>query len=41
MVAFCSMDEPKIEFTLVDKEGTVIYSYLDGEPVANGLEKIR
>ena len=41
MVAFCSMDEPKIEFTLVDKEGTVIYSYLDGEPIANGLEKIR
>ena len=41
MVAFCSMDEPKIEFTLVDKEGTVIYSYLDGEPVANGLEELR
>ena len=41
MVAFCSMDEPKIEFTLVDKEGTVIYSYLDGEPVVNGLEDLR
>lgn len=41
MVAFCSMDEAKIEFTLVDKEGTVIYSYLDGEPVANGLEELR
>ena len=41
MVAFCSMDEPKIEFTLVDKEGTVIYSYINGEPVANGLEELR
>ena len=41
MVEFCSMDEPEIEFTLVDKEGTVIYNYLDGEPVVNGLEKIR
>ena len=41
MVAFCSMDEAEIEFTLVDNEGTVIYKYLDGEPVVNGLEKIR
>ena len=41
MVAFCSMDEAEVEFTLVDNEGTVIYSYLDGEPVVNGLEKIR
>ena len=41
MVAFCSMDEAEKEFTLVDNEGTVIYSYLDGEPVINGLEKIR
>lgn len=41
MVAFCSMDETEKEFTLVDNEGTVIYSYLDGEPVVNGLEKIR
>ena len=41
MVAFCSMDEAEIEFTLVDNEGTVIYKYLDGEPVINGLEKIR
>ena len=41
MVAFCSIDEPEIEFTLVDKEGTVIYSYLNGEPVENGLEELR
>ena len=41
MVAFCSMDEAEIEFTLVDDEGIVIYKYLDGEPVVNGLEKIR
>lgn len=41
MVAFCSMDEAEIEFTLVDNEGTVIYSYLDGEPVVNGLEDLR
>lgn len=41
MVAFCSMDEAEVEFTLVDNEGTVIYSYLNGEPVVNGLEKIR
>lgn len=40
MVAFCSMDEAEIEFTLVDKEGTVIYSYLNGEPVENGLEDL-
>ena len=40
MVAFCSIDEPEIEFTLVDKEGTVIYSYLNGEPVENGLEDL-
>ena len=41
MVEFCSMDEPEIGFTLVDKEGTVIYSYLDGEQVVNGLERLR
>ena len=41
MVAFCSIDEPEIEFTLVDKEGTVIYSYLNGEPVENGLEGLQ
>ena len=41
MVAFCSMDEAKVEFTLVDNEGTVIYSYINGEPVANGLEDLR
>lgn len=41
MVAFCSIDEPEIEFTLVDKEGTVIYSYLNGEPVENGLEDLQ
>ena len=41
MVAFCSMDEAEVEFTLVDNEGTVIYSYLDGEPVVNGLEDLR
>ena len=41
MVAFCSMDEAKVEFTLVDNEGTVIYSYINGEPVANGLEELR
>ena len=41
MVAFCSMDEAGTEFTLVDNEGTVVYKYLDGEPVVNGLEKIR
>ena len=41
MVAFCSMDEAEVEFTLVDNEGTVIYSYLDGEPVVNGLEDLQ
>ena len=41
MVAFCSIDEPEIEFTLVDKEGTVIYSYLNGEPVENGLKGLQ
>lgn len=41
MVAFCSIDEPEIEFTLVDNEETVIYSYLNGEPVENGLEKLQ
>lgn len=41
MVAFCSIDEAEVEFTLVDNEGTVIYSYLDGEPVVNGLEDLR
>ena len=41
MVAFCSMDEAEKEFTLVDNEGTVIYSYINGEPVANGLEELR
>lgn len=41
MVAFCSMDEAEVEFTLVDNEGTVIYSYINGEPVANGLEELR
>lgn len=41
MVAFCSMDEAEVEFTLVDNEGTIIYSYLDGEPVVNGLEDLR
>lgn len=41
MVAFCSMDEAEVEFTLVDNEGTVIYSYLNGEPVVNGLEELR
>ena len=41
MVAFCSMDEAEIEFTLVDNEGTVIYSYLNGEPVENGLENLQ
>lgn len=41
MVAFCSMDEAEVKFTLVDNEGTVIYSYLDGEPVVNGLEDLR
>ena len=41
MVAFCSMDEAETEFTLVDNEGTVIYSYLNGEPLENGLEKLQ
>lgn len=41
MVAFCSMDEAEVEFTLVDNEGTVIYSYINGEPVVNGLEDLR
>ena len=41
MVAFCSMDEAEVKFTLVDNEGTVIYSYINGEPVANGLEELR
>ena len=41
MVGFCSIGEPEKPFTLVDKEGTVIYSYLNGEPVENGLEKLQ
>lgn len=41
MVAFCSIGEPEKAFTLVDKEETVIYKYLDGEPVENGLEKLQ
>lgn len=41
MVAFCSTDEAEKDFTLVDNEGTVIYSYLNGEPVVNGLERLR
>ena len=41
MVAFCSIDEAETKFTLVDNEGTVIYSYLNGEPVENGLEKLQ
>lgn len=40
MVAFCSIGEPEKAFTLVDKEETVIYSYLNGEPVENGLEDL-
>lgn len=41
MVAFCSIDEAETKFTLVDNEGTVIYKYLNGEPVENGLEKLQ
>ena len=41
MVAFCSIDEAETKFTLVDNEGTVIYSYLNGEPVENGLENLQ
>ena len=41
MVAFCSIGEPEKVFTLVDKEETVIYKYLDGEPVENGLEGLQ
>ena len=41
MVAFCSIDETETKFTLVDNEGTVIYSYLNGEPVENGLENLQ
>lgn len=41
MVAFCSISEPEKAFTLVDKEETVIYSYLNGEPVENGLEGLQ
>ena len=41
MVAFCSIGEPEKAFTLVDKEGIVIYSYLNGEPVENGLEGLQ
>ena len=41
MVAFCSIDEAETKFTLVDNEETVIYSYLNGEPVENGLEKLQ
>ena len=41
MVAFCSIGEPEKPFTLVDKEGVVIYNYLNGEPVENGLEKLQ
>ena len=41
MVAFCSLGEPEKTFTLSDSGGTVIYSYINGEPVANGLEELR
>ena len=41
MVAFCSIDEAETKFTLVDNEETVIYSYLNGEPVENGLEGLQ
>ena len=41
MVAFCSIDEAETEFTLVDNEGTVIYKYLNGEPLENGLENLQ
>lgn len=41
MVAFCSIDEAETKFILVDNEGTVIYKYLNGEPVENGLEKLQ
>ena len=41
MVAFCSIDEAETKFTLVDNEGTIIYSYLNGEPIENGLENLQ
>ena len=41
MVAFYSLGEPEKAFTLADKEGVVIYSYIDGEPVENGLENLQ
>ena len=41
MVAFCSIDEAETKFILIDNEGTVIYSYLNGKPVENGLENLQ
>lgn len=41
MTAFCSLGEQEKAFTLVDKEGAIIYSYLNGEPVVNGIEGLQ
>ena len=41
MVAFCSISEPEKTFTLFDNKGIIIYSYINGEPVANGLEELQ
>ena len=41
MVAFCSIDEPEIEFTLVDKEGTVIYSMLQSRLAVTQTDRHR
>lgn len=41
VVGLASLSEPEKTFTLSDSKGTVIYSYINGEPVANGLEDLR
>ena len=40
-IAFGSMAEPEKTFTLIDKDGAVIYSYLNGEPLVNNMENLQ
>ena len=40
-IAFGSMAEPEKTFTLIDKDGAVIYSYSNGEPLVNNMESLR
>ena len=40
-IAFGSMAEPEKTFTLIDKDGAVIYSYSNGEPLVNNMESLQ